>query len=117
MAEENEKKNDEGNDAIKLILEKMQKDNEAATKALDERFKALEEKINASSNGKPEGTSTPPSNRKGEDEKKEDEGGNNDVYTSKELDSLSVEDALANMDKVRKSMTAEYKAQQRKGAA
>ena len=115
MAEENDQKNEGNEDAIKLILEKMQKDSEAAAKALDERFKALEDKINASSNGKTDTTTTPSSNEKGEDEK--NEGGDKDVYTSKELDSLSVEDALANMDKVRKSMTAEYQAQQQKGAA
>ena len=101
-----------GNDAIKLILEKMQKDNEASAKALDERFKALEEKINAGPNGKTDTTTTPSSNEKGEDEKKNEDGGNNDVYTSKDLDGLSVADALDNCEKVERSLTAEYKTQQ-----
>lgn len=107
----NDDKGNEGNDAIKLVLEKMAKENADAVKALTDRFEALEKKINASSNGQTD--TTPSSNDKGEEE--DDDKGENELYTSKELDSLSTEEALANMDKVRKSMTAEYQRQQ-KGA-
>ena len=112
------KKKDEGTekDATTLALEKLTQMFTASQEETKKQFEALEKKINASSNGQSE---TNPSSKDKEEEGDKDEketGGNNDVYTSEELNTLSLADCLADMPKVERSLAAEYKAQQ-KGAA
>ena len=109
-----EKGKEDGKDATTLLLEKLSEQFTASTEAMNKKFEELEKKINASSNGQQQQQTetTPSSNEKGDDKDDDDKKGGGEIYTSEELDKLSVADCLADMDKLQKSLTAEYKAQQ-----